>query len=461
MSQTYGWSLLIVFFALMVVATIYVGRQRGKEAFLVADRDIGWIKGGTSVAASWIWAPALFLAAQKSYLEGWVGLFWFVVPNILCLIIFSEFAHRLRDRMPMGYTLSGYMRHKFNSARLQGVYAFELIALAICSFAVQLLAGGLIFSTLTGIPYAAVIIFMALSALSYSLFSGIRASIITDHIQLIIILLVSFAIVPWVVYSSGGWSVVTAGLGGFSGEYTSLFSGKGGSVFFSFGLAVTIGLIAGPFGDQSFWQRSMAIRKGSVRKAFILGAILFGIVPLTISILGFVAAGSGLVAAKPQLVNLETVLAFLPAWVALPFAFMLVCGLVSTLDSCLCAVSSIAGSDLADITGSKDVTKYARWGMTLTAVGGVAIAAIPAMQILYLFLFYGTLRASVLLPTVITLMKKQVSEPAMFYGIITAITIGLPIFAYGNFNKIPLWIVVGSLLTVLSSGIITLIGSRK
>ena len=98
--------------------------------------------------------------------------------------------------------------------------------------------------------------------------------------------------------------------------------------------------------------------------------------------------------------------------------------------------------------------------MVLLVVGGITIANIPGLTILYLFLFYGTLRASTLLPTVITLLKKDVSEVGMFWGIIASITVGLPIFAYGNIYRILPLIIGGSLFAVLASGIIVLAASR-
>jgi hypothetical protein len=49
-----------------------------------------------------------------------------------------------------------------------------------------------------------------------------------------------------------------------------------------------------------------------------------------------------------------------------------------------------------------------------------------------------------------TLLNKKLNESGVFYGILVSILVGLPIFAYGNFNANPTWIVVGSLVTVLT-----------
>lgn len=442
--------------AMAALALIFTRGTVGKEGFLVANRELGLWPSALSIAATWTWAPALFIASQMAYQKGVIGLFWFVVPNVLCLIIFSEFAARLRDRMPQGYTLPEFMG-KIHSARVKRVYLVQMIGLSTCSFAVQLLAGGMIFSTLTGLPFLPVTLALSFIALSYSLWSGLKSSVLTDYVQTIIIFAVAGTLIPWAIFNAGGWSVVQDGMGGISGQFTNIFSKQGLDVFLAFGLATTIGLLSGPFGDQSFWQRALATKKEAVRRAFILGAFIFGAIPLSLSLLGFLAAGAGLETDNAQLINIQTVLEFLPSWTAIPFTVMLLAGLISTLDSCLCAVSSMTGSDF----DSKKPVAAARTGMLLLALGAVLIANIPGMQILYLFLFYGTLRAATMLPTILSLTMEKLSEPGVFYGLLASICVGLPVFAYGNFNQVVPFIVVGSLLTVLLSGGIAYITTRR
>lgn len=443
--------LFLVYITLALGLTALFARDRSRLNFLVAKRNIGRWPAAFSIAATWIWAPALFIAAQKAFTQGWVGVFWFTVPNVACLVVFSFFAQRIRERMPEGFTLSELIRNEY-SRRTQGVYLFQLSGLAACSFAVQLLAGGLIVSRLTGLDFTAVTIVLALIALSYSLWSGLKASIITDYAQMALIIVVGVFVVPWAVNAAGGFSAISAGIGGATGEYTSLFSGVGGTVFLSFGLATTIGLMSGPFGDQSFWQRAFATREGETKRAFIYGAGVFAVVPLLMSLLGFAAAGSGFAPDDVSIVNLEFVQAMLPAWVVFPFTLMLLSGLVSTLDSNLAAIGSLAGGDF---------DRGKRTAMLALAGIAVLIANIPGMQILYLFLFYGTLRASTLVPTVLTLLNVKLSEWGVFYGVLAAIVIGLPIFAYGNFTDRTPYIVAGALLTVSLSGVIAFAARSK
>ena len=48
-------------------------------------------------------------------------MFWFLVPNVLCLILFIPFAKRIRKQYPEGITLTGYMTEKYRSPKVKGV----------------------------------------------------------------------------------------------------------------------------------------------------------------------------------------------------------------------------------------------------------------------------------------------------------------------------------------------------
>lgn len=458
-----GIVVLIIYAALMLGATmIFTKQTKNAECFHVADRRIGAGIGAMSIAATWIWAPALFVSAEKAYTSGISGLFWFLVPNVLCLILFIPFAKRIRAKYPTGITLTGYMTETYHSPKVKGVYSFQLGALAVLSTAVQLLAGGKMISTITGIPFWCVTIILAAIAYSYSRFSGIKASVATDVVQLGIIFLGCALIVPWLLSETGGVKTVLAGLGSITGDHTSLVSDTGLAVFLSFGLPTTVGLISGPFGDQSFWQRAFSIREDRLGRSFFFGAMLFGLVPLTMSMVGFAAAGVGFSAADTSMVNMEFIMSVLPAWVLAPFLMMCLSGLLSTVDSNLCAAASMTTDwQITGKLGNGDNIKASRRVMVILLGISILIANIPGLTVTHLFLFYGTLRASTLLPTVLTLLDKKLSAKGVFTGIVASLCVGLPIFAIGNIWDLPTWKTAGSLITVLLSGIVALSMSRK
>jgi Na+/proline symporter len=447
--------LVLVTYALLTIGAtvIFTRKTNDVERFNVANRSIGPLCGAISVAATWIWAPSLFVSAERAYGTGIPGMFWFLVPNVLCLIIFIPFAKRMRSQFPAGITLSGYMGKRY-SQKVQGIYQFQLGALAVLSASVQLLAGSKMVSLMTGLPFFLVSVILAAIAFAYAQFSGIRASVTADIAKIVVVFGGLALILPMALSASGGVATLAQGLGGRTGDYTALFSGKGLDVLFGFGIPTAIGLMSGPFGDQSFWQRAFAVRKKRLGAAFFGGALIFAVVPLCMGAIGFLAAGAGFDAADPGVVNLEYISAMLPQWVLVPLLFMVIAGLLSVVGSNLCATAALMSDKSGDV-------KKARAGMVALLVAAVAIANVPGLMVTHLFLFYGTLRASTLLPTVMTLLGKRLRARAVFYGILVSLCIGLPIFAYGNIANDALFKTIGSLVTVTMSGLIAALASRK
>ncbi len=453
----YTLIVLLAYAAVMLGVTVFMAKKENNiERFCVGNRNTGWMVSALSIAATWIWAPALFTSTENAYTKGFAGLFWFLVPNVMCLILFIPFAKRIREEMPEGITLSGYMYGKYYSKAVKNIYLFQLGALSALSTGVQMLAGGKILSMLTGIPFAVMTIIMAAIAFSYSQFSGIKASILTDAVQMVLMLAASMGFVAFGVKNGGGLETLVMGLGGAAGDAGSLFSKRGWEIFLGFGLPTTIGLISGPFGDQCFWQRAFCVRKDRIGRAFFVGALLFGIVPLSMGVLGLIGSGMGYVAADTGIINFELISTLFPAWAVIPFLFMIVSGLLSTIDSNLCAISSLTTDVFKEKTLGK--TKFA---MILLLAVGIAVANIPGLTVTHLFLMYGTLRAATLLPTIFTLRGIELKPWGIVAGIISALIIGLPIFGYGNIQGIAIYKTAGSLLTVILSGAVALAVSRK
>lgn len=470
-----GWALIVAYFAAMLVLVFFLRkREKTKEEFLVANRSMPWLLTAFSMAATWVWAPSMFVASEKAYTQGIAGVFWFVVPNVLTLVLFAFFANKMRKLRPDGWTFSDYIREKYSN-RCHSLYLVESFGLQIMSFAVQLLAGATIFSKITGISFTTTTVVMAVCPLFYTFASGIRSSIITDFWKMLWIVIVLVAGLP-IMLSNAGSSALVNGLGGITGDFGSLFSHNGLLVALGFGIPTTIGLLSGTFGDQMFWQRVFCVKADKVKRTMMMAALIFAVVPISLALFGFIAAGAGLDISDTQLTNVGAVIAFCPKWFLYLFFVLILAGLISTVDSIICAVSSVAGHDVSARAFNAWVKRFEKkekisWVLEWAAADGVGVARVsmiavtivavlianmPGLTILYLFLLYGTLRSSVMLPTVFAILGKRMTERGMFYGILTSMLVGLPVFAYGNFTGNILMIVTGSLFTILASGLIAL-----
>ena len=164
--------------------------------------------------------------------------------------------------------------------------------------------------------------------------------------------------------------------------------------------------------------------------------------------LGYIAAGTGMNITDTSVVNLELIKNIFPAWVIIPFLVMIISGLLSTVDSNLCSFASLQYRN----KGAFNIKSSKKAMLTLLLLS-IAIANIPKLTVTHLFLFYGTFRASTMLPTIMTLKDCKLSANGVYKGIIAALILGMPIFAYGNIANISLFKTIGSLTTVFVSGI--------
>lgn len=472
-----GVLLLAGYFVVLMLLVRFISEKGTKESYLVADRKMPWWIAAFSIAATWVWAPSMFVAAEKAYTQGLPGVFWFVVPNVLTLVLFGFFASWMRKIKPDGWTFSAFIREKYSN-RTHNLYLVESFGLQTLSFAVQLLAGATILHKLCGLPFFGTTLALALIPLAYTVAKGIKASILTDFWQMLWIVVVLAVGLP-IIFSNTEPGTFADGLAGATGTFGSLTDENGINVMLSFGIPTAIGLLSGTFGDQMFWQRVFSIREGEVKKSMMFAALIFACVPVSLSFLGFIAAGAHLAISDTQLTNVASVIAFAPKWFVFPFLLLILSGLMSTVDSILCAVSSVSGHDISSrIFASKewcgrildnrllhfflgDGRRMAKMAMIAVAIFAIIIANIPGMTIVYLFLLYGTLRSSVMLPSIWAIKGVKMSEAGLFWGILLSICVGLPIFAYGNLNGNVPMIVTGSLLTIGLSGILSLFSKER
>lgn len=459
-----GW--VLAFYAVVVLGLTYSyarGYHTNKESYLVARRELGSLQGSMSIGAAWAWAPGMFIAAQQAYQNGVVGLFWFTIGNFLTLILFGYFAKILRERKPDGFTISSYLKEKF-SGRVQAIVFIELAMLAVCSFAINVLAGSKSVEVLTGMNYHLVSVLLALIAIAYSIPNGLKASVVTEIFKISMLWIGLLILVPASIVAAGGLEVVTAGIGGITGQGTNLFSSFGWGVFAGVGFATAIGHMGAPWGDNSFYQRAFAIRKDQVQRSFIQGAFIFVVVPLLTGVLGLIAAGLAYQIPKELVsyTNLLVVGSLLPSWAAMFYLFILFAGLVSVLDSQLASIGNIFGHDVYNkLNGGKSGSSitYSRVGMVLLIIAGLALANWPGMTLLTIFLFFGILRATVWLPIMFSLWnEKLVSERGMFWGILIAYLVGFTTYVYGqNFGGGPSIALTGTCLAVFGSGALALL----
>ncbi len=430
--------LLLLGFGIIMIAIGITGRHKNIEnsieEFLLSSRDLSTFRGSFSIAISWVWAPAIFIAGLQAYTKGLPGAFWFIVPNIACFFLFAFVAKALREKFPEGFTLPEFVKNRYKSKKTHGAFLIIFFGYQLGAIVINSVAGGVLLNLLTGINFSTATIGISATALIYSTIGGMRASVKTDVIQMFIVLGLALFMVPWVITEAGGISSVTGGFGGVSGIFGNVFDPH---VAWAFGIPMTISLLAGPLGDQQFFQRAFSVKKEAIKKTFMYGGIIFGLVPIILCLLGFIAANPefGIEVLDPQMVAPSVIKHFLPNWALMLFTLMAFAGLCSTIDSGYCAISSFAVADLTKSTETEKKKIFrARIVMITLGIIGTLIALLQP-KLLWIFFIYGALVAVGFFPTLFAIFSKRYSAKAAFWSIILGFVLTIPFSIYANISE--------------------------
>lgn len=77
-----GIIMLFVYAAIMILATVTMTKkEKNVVNFCVGSRSENWILSALSIAATWIWAPALFVSTEKAYSAGWIDAYQDFLPR--------------------------------------------------------------------------------------------------------------------------------------------------------------------------------------------------------------------------------------------------------------------------------------------------------------------------------------------------------------------------------------------
>src|SRR3989344_1933812 len=495
LSQTTGYLIIALFGISMLLLTYVFARWSGwktKEGFLLAERTVGWKLMGPSIAASWIWAGALFVSTQMAYEKGLAGIFWFMAPNFVALAIFAFLGPKIKEKFANGYTLPQYIRHALKSERLHKLYLIPFSFGQLIAVTFNVFAGGALISAITGIPLTIVMPALVLVVMGYALISGLEASIVTDFAQLILMYGALAVIIPWTLTKTGV-GAIAGGLGGISGNFGNIFTPE---VALRFGIVASIGLISQTISDQQYWQRVFASKRSEIVRAFIFGAILFAVVPLGLSIFGFLAANPGLgidltTNLDPSMIGVLTVQQLLPPWALILFVVALLSGLTSTIDSAMAATSSLYAIDIAKYSVQENaalekqladqplsaeessllkkldakVITRSRFAMVAMAGAGLGLAYalhfLAGFGVKQLFLLSISIAASTASPTVLSLYWARLSARGTFWGIVIAMVLGMPAFFYANYLNDDVLIAASSIFMVGASALICLLMPKK
>jgi len=346
----YPWMILAIYAALGI-AVAAVARQQmgaGMNEFFLANRQLGGIVSALSYAATTYSAFMMVGLAGLTYKLG-VGAFGFEVTYLcgLALVVFFGPRFWLVGRRFDYLTHAQLLADRYQSRAVGIISALLCLVFLIPYAAIQLMGIGYLLAGVSqgSVGLVAAMILATVLAVIWSNMAGLRSVAWTDALQAVIMLVSSVITLCFMVYRGfGGFAEFFARM---NRDIPELLSGPG---LFKFNVFVGLALpwLFFSISNPQVTQRLFVPQSVKAFKQMIGGFLVFGFLYTLVSV--FWGFGARLLIPDLQSADLAT-----PALLALPIiprliAVIVMVGIlsaaISTIDSILLSLSSMAARDI-------------------------------------------------------------------------------------------------------------------
>ena len=449
-----GWvviGLLILFYGGSFYMSTRIGKKReNADQYMTAGGKIGFGISAASMTATWIWASSMYASATSGYTYGISGPLHYGLWGALMILFIYPFGRRIRKVAPNAHTIAEvmYARHGRSS---QLMLAGSNVLGSVISLTSNLIAGGALIAMLTPFSFGQGILAIAAGVLLYTIWSGFRASVLTDFVQVVAMLGAAAIIIPVIFFAAGGPSMITEGASNLTPEQSNFFSSE---AFMLQGAPYIAAVLAYAIGNQTIAQRLFAVREDLIKRTFITATIGYGATVIGIGMLGVMALYLGIEPIDGNVNNLIPQMAatyLTPTLIAL-FFVMIIGSLSSTADSDLTALAAIMMADVygQNVAGRKKANpKRMILIGRLTMIVAMAAAlyfAFGQMNILDMLVFVGALWGTLVFPVIASFYWKRLSNMGFTLGVLSAMAVFLPV----RFELLPINPVTAAIVDILA-----------
>ncbi|WP_431711666.1 sodium:solute symporter family protein [Glutamicibacter uratoxydans] len=455
--ETVQFSALVVVLLLLFFygGTFFISTRIGKkkenaDGYMTAGNKIGFGISAASMTATWIWASSMYASATSGYTYGISGPIHYGLWGALMILFIYPFGKRIRKVAPRAHTLAEVM-HARHGRSSQLMLAGSNVVGSVISLMSNFIAGGVLISMLSPFNFIQGVLFVAAGVLLYTLWSGFRASVLTDFVQVMAMLGAVAIIVPVIFFAAGFPAAFETGAQNLTPQQSNFFSSE---AFLGQGAPYIAAVLAYAIGNQTIAQRLFAVREDLIKPTFITATIGYGAMVIGVGMLGVLALYVGFEPTGGDMNNLipEMAASYLPGVLVALFFIMIIGALSSTADSDLSALSSIMMADVygQNIAGKSkaDPKKMLLVGRATMVVATALAVAFASMQlnILDLLVFVGALWGALVFPVLASFYWKKVTNKAFTVAVLTALAIFIPV----RFELIPINNVTGIVIELLS-----------
>ena len=421
----------------LIVGIVYSKKFKGLNNYLLANRSVGTFSLTSSLVASALGAWILFGPASAATWGGIGAVIGYALGTAFPLFILIYLGTQFREKYPKGKTLIEVIRLNYGPNLFKLILVLSIFYMTIFLIA-EVTAVSMLINYISGTDLWITALIVIISSLIYTLYGGLRASIFTDNIQflfLIVLLLITFSY------------VLNFNTNEFNFKYIKTNQPQLLSINylpnFTAGLTFFIAVAATNLFHQGNWQRVYAAKNTEVLKKSLIFSFLI-IIPI-VFFMGF----SGLVAASsenlviPDLAFFQLLLKDQYLIISVIIIFLAISLTVSSIDTIINAISSLIIVDGKKIIKIKNYDLLSKQIIIILSIIALFVAS-KGLSILYLFLLADLFCCAAVLSIFYGFYSKTFFEKNVYVSIIIGLTAGLLLFPSPDFSKS---ILIGILFT--------------
>ena len=431
-SQTTSLTLVIIVSLVFLLLGLYHSKKyQGLNNYLTANRNIGSFSLTTSLTASALGAWILFGPVSASTWGGLGAIIGYSLGTAFPMFFFIFLGKKIRKEFPKGSTLIEFLRKKFGKSLFKLILLMTIFYMFIFLCA-EVTAVAVLINYISGTELWVTALIVLLSTLAYTLYGGLRVSIFTDNIQMIVIgilLLVSFIYINKTIGTDFSFNFVKKN----NPQLLSSSYMPG----YTAGLTFFIAVAATNLFHQGNWQRIYAAKNfDTLKKSLILSFLI--IVPI-VFLMGF----TGLVAysidstIRPDLGFFSLLLKEQTIILSLIIIILGLALTISTIDTLINAISSLIVVDGKATFKFKHKVNYLNFSKYIIIILSLIsfFVASKGFDILYLFLLADLFCCSFVLTVFYSFYNKKINESTAYLSIIIGLIGGFLLFPTPDFSK--------------------------
>ena len=441
-SQSTSLIFVIIISLIFAILGLYYSQKfQGINNYLTANRNIGLFSLTTSLVASALGAWVLFGPAAASTWGGIGAVIGYALGTAFPMIFLIYLGEKIRKEFPKGSSLIEFMRKKFGKSLFKLILLMTIFYMFIFLCA-EVTAVAVLINFISGTELWITALIVLLATLTYTLYGGLRASIFTDNIQMIVIVVLLLISVAYIISFTGN-------------EFSFAFVKEKNPQLLSWsyvpsytaGLTFFIAVAATNLFHQGNWQRVYAAKdQKTLKKGLIIS--FFIIVPI-VFFTGFAGMVSFSIdpANRPDLGFFTLLLKEQTELLSLIIVILGLALTISTVDTLVNAISSlfvVDGKATFNFDKKIDYLKLSKYFIIFLSLIAFFIAS-RGFDILYLFLLADLFCCAFVFTVFYSFYNKDINEKTAYISILIGLIGGFLMFPFPDFSKS---LLVGVLLPI-------------